>query len=199
MFGIVKAKIPLEISKTVGIKKVKWQWLPITSPMTTDPTTLPSRPIIIEMQIAIALKTILLIKGKMSEIFLQTSSKLEIIRWLMRGQLKLWGPRVAWWCTNTTIERECSHRSAVMMKCLLGRRSLWLSRAFRLGWLSTTWLQRPMRKIRRSQKCTRKCWARDVERSLESRLFDFAARELHWKSRRVSHHLAVRHSTVTSC
>lgn len=62
IFGIVNAIIPLEINKNVGMRKVKSQWWPITSPMTSEPVVLPSRPTNIDMQIAMALREDNLIK-----------------------------------------------------------------------------------------------------------------------------------------
>lgn len=56
MFGIVKPKIKHIPNKTVGIRKVRSQYLSMTSPIIIDPTVLPNLPNIIEMQTAMALK-----------------------------------------------------------------------------------------------------------------------------------------------
>lgn len=56
MFGIVNARTALENSNTIGIKNVYLQYSLIITPIMTDPTTLPTLPIIIETQTAIALK-----------------------------------------------------------------------------------------------------------------------------------------------
>lgn len=56
MFGIVKPKIKHMPNKTVGIRKVRSQYLSMTSPIIIDPTVLPNLPNIIEMQTAMALK-----------------------------------------------------------------------------------------------------------------------------------------------
>jgi hypothetical protein len=58
MFGIVHARTPLTSSKIVGIRKVSLQWLLMTAPITSEPTTLPILPTIIEKQTAIALQKI---------------------------------------------------------------------------------------------------------------------------------------------
>jgi hypothetical protein len=56
MFGIVKAKHPLVISRIVGIRKVYSQRSSIRYPMMLDPQTAPKRPDMSDKQSAIALK-----------------------------------------------------------------------------------------------------------------------------------------------
>lgn len=55
MFGIVNARMPLTVKRTVGIRNVYSQYASNKEPIMFDPTKLPSRPDISERQSAMAL------------------------------------------------------------------------------------------------------------------------------------------------